>query len=85
MRCKKQSNRQAPSATVTDPYQGWSILAQISMAHDAQIYTSFQGMELMDYTQRFDGQDHQLTNQQHPGGRTYLTKQAVVKKPITYE
>ena len=65
--CKKQSDRQAPSATVTDPFEDQSILARISIANDAKMYTDLQGLDLTDSPQQLDVQDLQLRDQQHPG------------------
>ena len=65
--CKKQSDRQAPPSSVTDPDQGRSTLARISSADGAEIYTDFQGLDLMDSPRQLDGQDHPPTDQQPPG------------------
>ena len=65
--CKKQSDRQAQPSSVTDPDQGRSTLARISSADGAEIYTDFQGLDLMDSPRQLDGQDHLPTDQQRPG------------------
>ena len=56
--CKKQSDRQAPVLSVTDPDQGQSALARISSADVDGIYTNFKGMSLMDVPRKLDGQAH---------------------------
>ena len=52
---------------MTDPFGGRSILARICSADGAEMYTDFQGLDLMDSPRQLDGQDHPPTDQQHPG------------------
>ena len=52
---------------MTDPDQGQSSLARICSEHVAEIYTDFQGLDLMDSPRQRDGQDHPPTDQQPPG------------------
>ena len=65
--CKEKRDRQPSPSAATDPFQGRSILAPISMANDGKMYTDFQGLDLMDSPHQFDVQDHHPTDQQPPG------------------
>ena len=65
--CKKQSDRQAPLSSVTHPDQDRNTLARISSADVGEIYTDFQGLDLMDSPRQLDGRDHPPTDQQPPG------------------
>ena len=56
-----------PQATVTDPCQGRSILAQRIATTDAKMHTALQGLDLMDSLQQLEGQGQPRTDQQHPG------------------
>ena len=49
LHCKEQSDPHPAPSTLTDSFEGRSILARICSVDGAEMYTDFQELDLMDY------------------------------------